>query len=367
MTRGSAAAAEQEFRGMGHFDGIAGAGRQRLVHVGDERGGPEARAIGDGDQAFGQAPRLVHGRHEGAGAHLHVEHQMLEAGGEFLGQDRGGDERDRFHRRRHVADAIEALVGGRQIGGLADDGAARLARHLAEQVEIGLRDIARNGIELVERAAGVAEAAARDHRHVAAAGRQHGRQHQRDIVADAAGRMLVDHRARQIPRQHRAGIAHGERQAHGLLPAHAAEEDRHGEGRHLALRRRCPSVRPAMKSLHLVARQGRAIALPADDLLRQHVRRPLQEAGEQRVMLSAALAPSRLVSSWLGEAPSMPAARLVMTERAATLQAEAPRQDGLGHRRHADRRAADDLEHADFGRRLEGRAGDTSSRRLDAA
>ena len=36
-------------------------------------------------------------------------------------------------------------------------------------------------------------------------------------------------------------------------------------------------------------------------------------------MFSAAFAPSRLVSSWLGDAPSMPAARLVMTESAATL------------------------------------------------
>ena len=48
---------------------------------------------------------------------------------------------------------------------------------------------------IVPRKAGVAQAAARDHRHEAAAGRDHRSQHQRDHVADAAGRMLVDHGA----------------------------------------------------------------------------------------------------------------------------------------------------------------------------
>ena len=46
--------------------------------------------------------------------------------------------------------------------------------------------------ELVERAAGVAEAAARHHRHDHAAGRGERRQDQRGLVADAAGAVLVD-------------------------------------------------------------------------------------------------------------------------------------------------------------------------------
>jgi len=36
----------------------------------------------------------------------------VEAGGELLRQDRRGDERHRFHRRRHVADRVEPAVGG---------------------------------------------------------------------------------------------------------------------------------------------------------------------------------------------------------------------------------------------------------------
>ena len=52
--------------------------------------------------------------HEGAVADLHVEHQRLQPGGELLRQDRGGDERHGFDRRRDVADGIEPLVGGRE-------------------------------------------------------------------------------------------------------------------------------------------------------------------------------------------------------------------------------------------------------------
>ncbi len=51
---------------------------------------------------------------------------------EFLRQDRGGDQRDRLDRRGDVANGVEAPVGGREIGGLADDRAARLARRRGE-------------------------------------------------------------------------------------------------------------------------------------------------------------------------------------------------------------------------------------------
>ena len=62
-----------------------------------------------------------------------------EAAGELLGQDRGGDQRDALDRRRDVADRVEPAVGGRQIVGLADDGAADLAHDLAQPLEVGLR------------------------------------------------------------------------------------------------------------------------------------------------------------------------------------------------------------------------------------
>ncbi len=60
-----------------------------------------------------------------------------------------------------------------------------------------LHGVAGQRLQLVQRAAGVAQAAAADHRHHAAAGRDDGRQQQAHLVADATGGVLVEHRAVQ--------------------------------------------------------------------------------------------------------------------------------------------------------------------------
>ena len=65
-----------------------------------------------------------------------------------------------------------------------------------------LRAITRDRLELVERAAGVAQPPARDHRHIGPASGQRRRQHQRDAIAHAARGMLVEHRPVEIPAQH---------------------------------------------------------------------------------------------------------------------------------------------------------------------
>ena len=83
----------------------------------------------------------------------------------------------RLDRRGDVADGVEAAVGGGDVGGLADDGAADLADDPAEGLDVGLGDVAGDGVELVEGAAGVAEAAAGDHRDEAAAGGERGGEH----------------------------------------------------------------------------------------------------------------------------------------------------------------------------------------------
>ena len=72
--------------------------------------------------------------HERARAGLDVEHERVEALGELLGQDRGDDQRDRLDRAGGVADGVQAAVGGREVGGLADDRAARLAHHAADHL-----------------------------------------------------------------------------------------------------------------------------------------------------------------------------------------------------------------------------------------
>ena len=53
------------------------------------------------------------------------------------------------------------------------------------------------------------EPAPREHRRKATAGRQHGRDEERDAIAEPAGGMLVEHRAGQVPAQHLAAVAHG--------------------------------------------------------------------------------------------------------------------------------------------------------------
>ena len=172
-------------------------------------------------------------------------------------------------RRGDVADGVKAPVGRRQFHRLADDRAAGLLDHALEQREVRLRDVAWDRIELVERAAGMPEAAARDHRHVGAAGGEHRRQHQRNVVADAAGRVLVENRARQVvfaPIEACARAGHGAGQRHALLERHAAKEDRHGEGRGLAFGDRAAG-QASDEVADLARAQCFAVALGANDFL----------------------------------------------------------------------------------------------------
>ena len=104
--------AAQEAGGVRHLERVAGGGGERLVHVGDERAGRAAGAVRHLDQRLGERAGVVQRRHEGAGAGLHVEDQRVEAGGELLRQDRGGDEVDRLDRAGDVADARRS--GGRR-------------------------------------------------------------------------------------------------------------------------------------------------------------------------------------------------------------------------------------------------------------
>ena len=91
-----------------------------------------------------------------------------------------------------VAQRVQPLVGGRDPLGLADQAHAELVDELANLLDREVDAEAGDRLELVERAAGVAEAAARHHRHRDAARGDRRRERDRDLVADAAGRVLVD-------------------------------------------------------------------------------------------------------------------------------------------------------------------------------
>ena len=110
------------------------------------------------------------------------------------------------------------------------------AQHLPQVGQAQADVEAGDRLELVERAAGVAEAAAGDHRHVHAAGGGERREHQARLVADAAGRVLVGLRPGQVGEVEHVARAHhrlGERD--DLGGAHAAEEHGHREGRGLVV------------------------------------------------------------------------------------------------------------------------------------
>ena len=145
------------------------------MHVG-ERTGRETRTVRDEHQALRQRPRVIEVRHEGARAEFHVHDEAVEPCRELLRQNRRRDEVDGFHRRGDVPDGVEMLVGRREIGGLADNRAAHLPRNPPEGLDVRLRDVTGDGIELVEGASRVTEAPARDHRHEPTAGRNRGRE-----------------------------------------------------------------------------------------------------------------------------------------------------------------------------------------------
>ncbi len=123
--------------------------------------------------------------------------------GQLLAHDAGGDEERGFDGAGVIAQRIEDAVGGDDTRGLADERGARAAKRLGELLQVELRIEARNGFELVESAAGVAEGPAADHGDAdagnagvgwmrKAGGGENRGDEQRGLVADAAGGVLVD-------------------------------------------------------------------------------------------------------------------------------------------------------------------------------
>ncbi len=95
----------------------------------------------------------------------------------------------------HVAQRVQLAVGRCELGTGGADHRADLAQ-LGEELGVGqLGPPARDRFQLVQGAAGVAESAPGQLRHGGAARGDQRRQRQRDLVADAAGGVLVGRRA----------------------------------------------------------------------------------------------------------------------------------------------------------------------------
>ncbi len=144
----------------------------------------------DSASVFMNAPR----------ADFDVEHQRAGALGELLAHDRAGDQRQRLDGAGDVAQRVDLAVGRRQLAG-GEDRRADVGKAVARICAFDrFGGEARNRLELVQRAAGVPEAAAGRLRHRRAAGGDHGHQRQGDLVADPAGGVLVDGAVRRADR-----------------------------------------------------------------------------------------------------------------------------------------------------------------------
>ncbi len=93
-----------------------------------------------------------------------------------------------------------------------------------------------DALELVERATGDAEPASGDHWHPDLIAGQERREDKRDLVADAAGRMLV-HLWRRAPRilKHPSALHHRRGELTSFVRRHPAKENRHRKRAHLVV------------------------------------------------------------------------------------------------------------------------------------
>ena len=186
------ASALEHFHGFGDFERVADGRAQGHVHVGDDGRCLSSRALADGDHGTREGERVVERLHEGAAARLDIEHDRRAARRELLAHDGGGDERNGVDRRRDIAQRIELLVGGCKLARLPDERKPRLF-YDGEKVFARERRLkARNGFELVDGAARVAEAAPAHLGDAPARRRDDGAGDERRLVADAARRVLVD-------------------------------------------------------------------------------------------------------------------------------------------------------------------------------
>ena len=205
----------QRLRNFHHFERIADGEAQRLVHVGDQRLHALVHAPSDAHHHLRQTARVDLLLHERAGAHLHVQHQRVDAGGHLARHDGGGHQagsirRWPWHRAARTSGRRPARSPRVQPmkASLCSFNCAMNSSERQIRAEPG------NRFQLIERAAGEAQRAAPGHGHDDSRGRGQRRRDQAGLIADAAGRVLIDFdagNAGQIERHSRSDHALGQR------------------------------------------------------------------------------------------------------------------------------------------------------------
>ena len=188
----------QGLRNFHHFERIADGKAERLIHIGDQRLHLTVETAANAHHHLRQAPGFHLTFHEGARAHLYVEHDRIQAHGDLLRHDRTGNQRNAFHRRRRIAQRVQLAVRGRDLRRLANKRQTGFPQLCFEFLNRQTGAETGNRFQLVQRATGMAQGAARDHRHNHAGRRCQRSRNQTRLVAYATRGVLVHLRARDV-------------------------------------------------------------------------------------------------------------------------------------------------------------------------
>ena len=169
---------------------------------------------------------------------LHVQHQPAAALGQLLAHDAGGDQRDATRPWRSRRAGRRACVGRRDVGGLADDGAARPSRSTRRNSSRD-RSVRKPGMD--SSLSSVPPVWPRPRPDIIGTGTPHaatsGASTSDDLVAHAAGGVLVHLACPGCPTRSSAaaGAHHRVGQRGGLRGVHAAQVHGHQQRRHLVI------------------------------------------------------------------------------------------------------------------------------------
>ena len=253
--------------GLLYLEGVSDLAPQRHRHVGEEGARGHPRVTSEVNHRAGKLARSVQVLHEGSRPDLDVQDEGSRALGDLLAHDGAGDQRDRLDGRGNVAQGVELLVRGCQARSRrADDRAAALPQLGHDLVVTQLRTPPGDRLQLVEGAARVPQAPARQLRDRDTEARNQRGQGQRDLVSHTARGVLVGGRLADAGEVHaRARADHRVRPAGDLAPVHAAQENRHGQGGHLLVLDDALRV-GVDRPVDLVGGQHSPVALNADDV-----------------------------------------------------------------------------------------------------
>jgi len=159
-----------------------------------------------------EGPCLINGWEERTRPNLDIEHERIGPFGNLLAHNRTCDQRHRLHGAGHVTKRVHAFVGRSELLACRRNCSPNRLE-LAEELRVSeIAPPARNRLQLVEGATGVAQAPTGELRNSYPAGRDERTQRQRHLVTNTAGGMLIHRwtsnrtKIKSIPRSnHRRG------------------------------------------------------------------------------------------------------------------------------------------------------------------